>query len=269
MLEIFHYEFMQRAFVAGALIGLTAPLIGIFLVVRRYSLIADTLAHVSLLGIAIGLILNINPFVTAIIASVIASIVIEQLRSEKKLLTESVLSLFLSGALAMAVVLISITKGFNANLYNYLFGSISIVSANDIYIIIALASILIFAVLYFFKDLFLLSFDSELAIVNKVPVKFINLFLAILAALQVSISIRAVGVLLIGALMVIPVITSFQFGLGFKKTLILSIIFSEVSIFFGLYISYYFDLASGGTIVMLNLLFFVISLLFNKFKVRI
>ncbi len=269
MLEIFHYEFMQRSFIAGALIGLTAPLIGIFLVVRRYSLIADTLAHVSLLGIAIGLILNVNPFITAIIASVIASVVIEKLGSEKKLFTESILSLFLSGALAMAVVLISITKGFNANLYNYLFGSISIVSRNDIYIIATLASILIFAVLYYFKDLFLLSFDQELAIVNKIPVKFLNLFLAILAALQVSISIRAVGVLLIGALMVIPVITSFQFGMGFKKTLILSIIFSEVSIFVGLYVSYYFDLASGGTIVMLNLVFFLASLLINKFKIRI
>ena len=100
-----------------------------------------------------------------------------------------------------------------------------------------------------------MSFDMELAIVNKVPVKFLNLLLAVLAALQVSISIRAVGVLLIGALMVIPVITAFQFGLGFKKTLILAIIFSEISIFAGLYISYYFDLASGGTIVMLNLLF--------------
>ncbi len=269
MLEIFHYEFMQRAFLAGALIGLTAPLIGIFLVVRRYSMLADTLAHVSLFGIAIGLVLNVNPFLTAIVASVLGSIFIENLRSEKKLLTESVLSLFLSGALAMAVVLISITNGFNANLYNYLFGSIAIVSTYDIYVIGALAVVLIFSVLYFFKDLFLLSFDSELAIVNKVPVKFINLSLAILAALQVSISIRAVGVLLIGALMVIPVITSFQFGMGFKKTLILAIIFSEISIFAGLYLSYYFDLASGGTIVMLNLLFFVISLLFNKFKVRI
>lgn len=269
MLEIFQYEFMQRAFVAGALIGLTAPLIGIFLVVRRYSLIADTLAHVSLLGIAIGLVFNINPFLTAIIASVLSSILIEKLRSEKKLLTESVLSLFLSGALAMAVVLISITNGFNANLYNYLFGSISIVSTNDIYIIVALAVVLIFSVLYYFKDLFLLCFDGELAIVNKVPVTFLNLLLAILAALQVSISIRAVGVLLIGALMVIPVITSFQFGLGFKKTLILSIIFSEISIFVGLYCSYYLDLASGGTIVMLNLLFFLMSLIFNKFKIRL
>src|SRR6267154_3567217 len=135
MLDLFHYSFIVRGFEAGIIIGLIAPVIGIFLVLRRYSLIADTLSHVSLAGVAIGLLLKINPLITAVGAAVFSSIVIERLRISKRVYGESALSIFLSGSLALAIVLISLSHGFSTNLFSYLFGSILTVKQSDIYLI--------------------------------------------------------------------------------------------------------------------------------------
>src|SRR5258708_10934913 len=138
MLNLFQYEFVTRGLIAGILIALIAPLIGIFLVLRRYSLIADTLSHVSLAGIALGFLLNINPLITAIFATTLSSVAIENLRLSKKVYGESALAIFLSGSLALAVVLLGLTHGFNASLFNYLFGSITTVTKADIITIIIL-----------------------------------------------------------------------------------------------------------------------------------
>src|SRR3989338_6555832 len=153
MLDIFNYSFIVRGLEAGIIIAIIAPLIGIFLVLRRYSLIADTLAHVSLAGIAIGLLFGVNPIMMALIVSIVASLGIERLRTTKKLYGESALALFLSGSLALAVVILSLAKGFNANLFNYLFGSLVTVTLNDIYTILALAIIIFLAIYLFYKEL--------------------------------------------------------------------------------------------------------------------
>ncbi|MBI5798983.1 MAG: metal ABC transporter permease [Candidatus Yonathbacteria bacterium] len=264
MLEIFQYDFMVRALEAGIAIGIVAPLIGMFLVVRRYSLMADTLAHVSFAGVAIGLLAGINPVFSAIGLSVVAAFGIESLRSSNRIFGESVLALFLSGSLAVAVIILSIAKGFNTNLFSYLFGSISTVSTTDLRVTIALAIVVFLDVVFLYKELFFTSFDTELAEASGLPVKVINLTVVMLAAVAVAISIRIVGVLLIGALMVIPVIAAMQYGRGFRFTLVLSVIFSLVSVIAGLFASYYFDLASGGAIVMVALVIFVLSLILGK-----
>lgn len=264
MLEIFQYDFMIRAFEAGIAIGIVAPLIGMFLVVRRYSLMADTLAHVSFAGVAIGLLLKINPIFSAIGLSVIAGFGIESLRNSRRIFGESVLALFLSGSLAIAVIILSLSKGFNANLFSYLFGSISTVSTLDLVVIVSLAVIVFLDVVLLYKELFFTSFDGELAEASGLPVKMINLTMVTLAAVAVAISIRIVGVLLIGALMVIPVISAMQYGRGFRPTLILSVVFSLVSVVLGLFASYYYDLASGGAIVLVALIIFLLSLVLVK-----
>lgn len=264
MIEIFQYDFMVRAFEAGIAIGVVAPLIGMFLVVRRYSLMADTLAHVSLAGVAIGLLFKINPIISAVGLSLAASIGIEHLRNSRKIFGESVLALFLSGSLAVAVIILSLAKGFNANLFSYLFGSISTVSPFDLWVTIGLAVTVFLTVCLLYKELFFVSFDTELARANGLPVKRLNLVIVMLAAIAVSLSIRIVGVLLIGALMVIPVIAAMQYGKGFRTTLLLSVFFSLLSVLSGLFISYYLGLASGGTIVVVALAIFLISLLFAK-----
>ncbi len=264
MLEIFQFDFMIRAFTAGITIAVIAPLIGSFLIVRRYSLMADTLAHVSLLGISVGLITKVNPIGTAIIASVLGAIGIEKLRGGKKISGESALALFLSGSLAIATVVIGLAKGFSVNLFSFLFGSISTVSLIDLYLIIGLGIIVLATIILFYKELFLVSFDEDLAQANGVPAKALNFILVILAAITVSLSIRTIGVLLIGALTVIPVLAAFQYGRSFRQTILLSVIFSLISVISGLFLSFYFALPSGGIIVVVALVIFLLSLAVKK-----
>src|SRR5258708_2691778 len=183
MLDIFQYSFILRGFEAGIIIALIGSVIGVFLVLRRYSLIADTLSHVSLAGVAIGLLLKINPLITAIIAAVVSSIAIERLRISKRIFGESALAIFLSGSLALAIVLISLAHGFNVDLFNYLFGSIVTVKQSDVFIIAGLGIFVIAAIIAFYKELVYITVDEEAAKVSGIPTRFINILLIILANL--------------------------------------------------------------------------------------
>jgi zinc transport system permease protein len=259
MLQIFQYDFMIRALIAGLMIGVVAPIIGTFLVVRRFSLIADTLAHVSLVGIAIGLLLKIDPLITALITTLIASLGIERLRESKKIYEESILAIFLSGSLATAVVLISLARGLNANLFNYLFGSITTVTSLDLVIITLFGIFTVGTIMLIYKEFFFIAFDEELALAQGVRAKLLNILLVSLAAIAVSLSMRIVGILLTGALMIIPVLTTIQWTKSFKNTLGLSILFSLLAVTSGLFISFFANTASGGTIVVIALVLFVVS----------
>ncbi|MEI6238533.1 MAG: metal ABC transporter permease [bacterium] len=263
-LEIFKYDFIIRGLEAGIIVSLIAPLIGIFLVLRRYSLIADTLSHVSLAGIAIGLLLKINPVITALGATLFASFGIERLRISKKVYGESALALFLSGSLAIAVVLLSLAHGFNTNLFNYLFGSILTVTSSDVIMIAILAVVVIVILFAFYKELVAISFDEESAKVSGIPVKFINTVLIILSALTVSISIPIVGILLISALIVVPVVTALQLRVSFAKTILYAEIFSLFGVVAGIFASFYLNLSTGGTIVLIMLAVFAVVFLFNN-----
>jgi zinc transport system permease protein len=257
MLEnIFQYSFIVRGLEAGIIIAVIAPAIGIFLVLKRYSLIADTLAHVSLAGIALGLLLGINPVLTALGAAVVASLGIERLRTSRQVYGESALALFLSGSLALAVVILSLAHGFNANLFSYLFGSIVTVTATDVWIILVLALVVILMLLIFYKPLIYVTFDEEAAKVSGVPVRRVNTILIILAALTVALAIPIVGVLLIAALIVIPVVTALQLKKSFMATIIYAEIFSILSVIAGIVASFYLNLSTGGTIVLFMLSIF-------------
>src|SRR5258708_7527370 len=264
MLDFFQYGFIVRGLEIGVIIGAIAPLIGIFLVLRRYSLIADTLSHVSLAGVAVGLLLKVSPLITAIIAAVVSSLAIERLRLSKKVYGESALSIFLSGSLALAIVIISFAHGFSVDLFNYLFGSIATVKQIDVYIIAVLGVVVIALVLAFYKELIYITFDEESARVSGIPTKFINIVLIILAALTVSLSIPIVGVLLIAALIVIPVVTALQFKRSFKETILTAELISIFSVISGIFASFYLNLSPGGTIVLIALLIFVIVLSYKR-----
>ncbi len=264
MLEIFQYDFMIRAFLAGFIIAILAPFIGIFLVVRRYSLMADTLSHVSLVGIAVGILTGINPIIGALIASVIAAIGIDRLRGAKQLLGESVLALFLSGSLAIATVLLSLGGSYTANILSFLFGSITTVQAADVIIIASLSGVVLVLLLFFYRQLFAVSFDEELAEASGIASRVFSTLLVILAAMTVALSIRIVGVLLVGALMIIPVLSAIQFGRSFRQSIGLAILFSVFSVFVGLFLSFYVGLPSGGTIVLAALGIFLVSLVWTS-----
>lgn len=262
-MDIFQYDFVVRGLGAGLIIAFIAPLIGIFLVLRRYSLIADTLAHVSLVGVALGLFFGLNPIFTAIGTAMVASLGIEKLRNSKKVYGDSVLALFLSGSLALAIIILSLANGFNANLFSYLFGSIVTVTSVDVYTIFILAIIALIVVGIFYKEFLYTTFDDDSARVSGVPVNLINVILIVLSALTVALAIPIVGVLLISALMVIPVITALQFRKSFFKTIIYAEIFSVFSVVSGIIASYYLNLSTGGTIVLVMLSIFILTL-FSK-----
>lgn len=268
MESLFHYDFIIRALEAGLLIGAIAPLIGIFLVLRRYSLIADTLSHVSLAGVAIGLLTKINPLITAIAASTISSVIIDKLRTSKKIYGETALSIFLSGSLALAIILIGLAHGFNVDIFSYLFGSIVTVKNTDLYIISALSIVIIALLSVFFKELVYISFDEEAAQVSGIKVKTLNTFFIILAATMIAISIPIIGILLISALLVIPTVTALQYKKSFKATLLIAEIISIFSVMSGLIISFYLNLSPGGTIVLLMIAIFSLTLFYKNFSVN-
>ncbi|HSX24359.1 MAG TPA: metal ABC transporter permease [Candidatus Andersenbacteria bacterium] len=266
MLELLQYGFVVRGLLAGIIIAIIAPFIGIFLVLRRYSLIADTLSHVSFAGIAIGFLFGINPIVTAIIASVLSSVAIERLRLSKKIYGESALSIFLSGSLAIAIVLISLYHGFNTNLTNYLFGSIVTVQQSDLALIFLMSIIVIALLAGFYKELIYISFDEDAATVSGIPVRLINVILIVLAALVVALSIPIIGILLISALIVIPVLTALQFRRSFKYTLIIAEAVSVCSVIAGIIIAFYANLSTGGTIVIVALACFMVAFMLNFYR---
>lgn len=264
MIELFQHAFIVRGLLAGIIIAIIAPLIGLFLVLRRYSLIADTLAHVSLAGLAIGALFGWNPVLSALVVTLVSSLGIERLRTSKKVFGESALALFLSGSLALAVVLLSLAHGFNVNLLNYLFGSIVTVTSQDIFTIAILGAVVIVAVILFFKELVFTTFDEEAAKVGGVPVRFVNTLFILLAALTVSLAIPIIGVLLTAALIVIPVIAALQLKKSFVQTLLFSEVVSLISVVGGIILSYYLNIATGGTIVLLMLGFFVAFYFWNE-----
>ena len=266
MLEIFNYSFMIRAFLAGGLIGIIAPVIGTFLVAKRYSLMADSLAHVSLAGVALGLLLGIYPVYSAIAVSILTAVVIEKLRTKRGVSGEVALAMFLSGGLAVAIVLLGLGKGFNVDLFSYLFGSITTVKAIDLWVIGILGAVVLTTIFAFYKEFVYLSFDEEAAQVSGVPTATLNIVLMVLTAITVSVAMRVVGVLLIGALMVIPVVTSMQLRQSFQKTIFFAVLFSLVSVAGGLFLSYYLNLASGGAIVVLSLGIFLTTSLLSKVR---
>jgi zinc transport system permease protein len=253
MPEILQYDFMRRALLAGVLIGIVAPLIGVFIVLRRLSLIADTLAHVALAGIAASLLVRVHPFAGALVAVLLGAAGIERLRVSGRLFGEAALAVFLSGGVALAVVLISLAGGFNVDLFSVLFGAITLVQPADLWAILVLGLVVLSAIAVFYKELFAITFDEEAARVQGVPVELLNLLLTTLVALTVVVAMRVVGVLLTSALITIPAVTALRLSHNFRQTLGVAVLCSLASVLVGMVVSFYFDIAAGGAIVLVAL----------------
>lgn len=257
------YEFMQRAFLAGTLLAIAAPIIGIFMVVRRYSAISDTLSHVALVGVAFGLISGQSPLLVSILVASLAGVLIEIVRENKRIYGESVLVLVMSASLALVSILLSFRGGFGVSLSSFLFGSISTVSSSDIWAAGGILALVLGSVFWLYKPMLKTVFDENLAKISGTNTVFIRLWLVFLASLVVSSGIQIVGGLLVSSLVVIPVITALQYSLGFKNSLFLSVVFSVLSVWLGLILAYYQNLPSGGSIVVVSISFFVLSFLAN------
>lgn len=271
---LLHYEFLQNAFLTGVMIGIIAPLLGVYIVVRRLSLIADALSHVTLAGIAASLLLEkklmimngLNPIYMGMGFSVMGSLFIEKLRTVYKHYQELAIPIILSGGIGLSVIFISLADGFNTDLFSYLFGSVSAVSRMDLWIILFISIAVITLILVLYKELFLLSFDEEYAKVSGISAGSIHFIFIIMVALVIAASMRIIGILLVSSLMTLPVAASIRIAKGFKQTLLLSVIFGEISVIGGLVLSFYMDLAPGGTIVMISVLILILTILIKKIR---
>lgn len=266
MLEILQYDFMQRALLSGILIGMISPVIGTFLVLRRLSFIGDTLSHSALAGVAAGILLGGYPVLGGIIFAVLAALGIEQLRKAYKHYQELSMPIMMSTGIGLAVVLISISNGFTVDLFTYLFGSVIAVTKTDIITISLIAFLIILTVYLLYKELLFLSFDEEGARLSGLPYQSINLIFTILVALTIASSMRIVGILLVSSMITIPVAASLQVANSFKQTLFFSVLFAELSIISGIFTAYYFDLASGGTIVLISVTILLSTILFKRYR---
>jgi zinc transport system permease protein len=242
--EFLEYGFMQRAFAVGILIP------------RRLSLIADTLAHVALAGVALGLLLGLSPVLGALVVTVGGAIGIERLRSRGALHGDASLAVFLSGGFAVAVVLISLARGFNADLFAVLFGSILTVSPLDVAVVGTLGVAVAVTLFVFYRQLLAITLNEDLARTAGVPVAALNLMLTMLTAITTVVSMRMVGVLLVSAMIVIPTLTGFTIGRSFRQATGVAIAAAVLAVIIGLIAAYYLRLAAGGAVVLTALLIF-------------
>jgi zinc transport system permease protein len=253
-MSLLAFDFMQRALVAALLVGLSAPSVGVFLVQRRLALMGDGIGHVALTGVALGFLLGTAPVLTAVVVATAGAVVIELVRQSGRANGDVALARMFYGGIAGGVVLIGLAPGgTNANVLAYLFGSLTSVSPADLVVISVLSAVLLLTMLAFGRELFAVSHDEEFARVAGLPVRALNLLLAVLAAVTVTVAMRVVGLLLVSALMVVPIATAQQLVRGFRATVLVGLGVGVTSSVGGVVGSYYADTAPGATIVVLAL----------------
>ena len=264
MPEILQYDFMVRALVAGLLVAAVMPVLGSFLVARRYSLIADSLAHSSLAGVGLGLLLGASPILVAVPVTAVGAIFLEWLRQKQRISGEVGLAILMSGGLALAVVLANLAHGADSNFDAYLFGSITTTSLSDIITLAIVGAIILIVVAINYRALLHAAFDEDSAFVAGYRVSWLSYMLAVMAAIMVVLSLRIVGGLLISALLVIPVVAASQLASSFLQTIILGIITALAAVVIGLIAAFYLGIAAGGAIVLAALFLLIIAMLFRR-----
>lgn len=258
-MDIFTYEFMQRAFMAGLIVALMCPLIGTFIVIKRQSLLSEGLGHVAFAGVTGASLLSIYPPLGAAILTVLTAIGIELVRHRQNQYTDMILALFFYTGLALAVIFATMTKMPSTGLLNFLFGSILTVTDTDIMTIAGVAVVVALTVYFMYSKLLFTAFDEQIAVTAGIAVGRINMLFAILTALVVVMGMTIVGILLIGALMIVPVAAAHLWRRGFGQTLIISEIYSLASVSLGLLGAFEYDLAPGGTIVLVAILGYALT----------
>ncbi len=263
MFELFQYEFMRNAFIVGILISLIIPCIGVVVVLKRLSMIGDTLSHISLAGVAAGLVTGINPVAGAVTFSILAAFGIEKIRKLFSQYTEVSLAVMMAAGVGIAGILSGFIKN-SSSFTSFLFGSIVAVSKFELVIVLFLSIIVLLTFILLFRELFYITFDEESAKLAGIRVNEINFIFMLLTAATISISARTVGALVISSLMVVPVATAIQIARSYKQTVLYSIIFALISTISGLYISFYADFKPGATIVLVGVILLLIVMLIKK-----
>ncbi len=263
-ITIFQYSFIQRAIITGIFVALLCSILGLFLVLRRLSLIGDGLAHISFGGVALGLFLGVFPIYIAIPTVIIGALIILALIDKIKIYGDAAIGIIASVGIASGVILASISHGFNLDLLSYLFGNILAISIGEMYLSIALSIIVLVIISLFYYDLFSITFNEEYAKVAGVRVRVINTMLVVLTAITVVLSIRVVGIMLISAFIVLPPVIALQLAKGFKSAIIVSAITSVIAVILGILVSFILNIPTGAMIVIVNFIFLLLAIGYKK-----
>ena len=261
-MSILQYGFMQRAFLVGILLAVITPCIGITIVLKRMSMIGDALSHSSLAGVVLGLILGVNPVAGAVVMCIVAALGIEAIRKKIPRYSEVAISIVMSAGIGLAGVLSGFVEN-GASLNSFLFGSIVSISEGELALVVVISVLVLAAVLFFYRELFYIGFDENAARVSGVPVRQINFMFTILTALTVSVASRTVGALIVSSMLVVPIACGMQMGKSYKNTLIGAICVAVFTTIAGLVLSYYVGIKPGGTIVLLEVVIFLILVVFK------
>lgn len=266
--EALQYAFIQRAIIAGCFMALGCSFLGVFLVLRRFSLIGDGLAHVSFATVALALLLQAQPMIVSIPLVGLASLLILKLNEKAHVYGDAAIGLVSSFGIAIGVIIASTAGGFNVDLFSYLFGNILSVSGLEVWITIIISSLVAFVTGLFYHDLFAITFDEEYAQVSGIKVRLVNRILILLTSFIVVLGIKIVGTMLVSSLIILPAISALQITKSFRATIALAGVFAIISVIIGVFASYVMNLPSGATIVMVNFIFFIGAFLFHKMQRR-
>ncbi|MDR0311964.1 MAG: metal ABC transporter permease [Treponema sp.] len=275
--RMFSYAFLVRAVVVGALVSICAALLGVSLVLKRYSMIGDGLSHVGFGSLALATALNAAPLTVAIPVVVAAAFLLLRLSENSKIKGDAAIALISTGSLAVGVIIISQTTGMNTDVCNYLFGSILAMSKTDVYLSVALSIIVLVLFILFYNKLFAITFDETFAKTTGIKSDLYNMLIAFLTALTIVLGMRMMGALLISSLIIFPALSSMRILKKFKSVTVCSAVISILCFFIGVVISYLYATPTGASVVLINLIIFALfwfidflrnSSIINRYRVR-
>ncbi len=260
------YQFVQNAYLAGAFIAMPCAMLGLILVLRKLSLIGDGLSHVSFGAIALGLFMGLWPLYVAIPIVIIAAYFIWQLSEKTKLYGDAAIGIVSAVGIAGGVILASLSKGFNIDLFSYLFGNILAISRQEIYLSIGLSILVSLIIIWFYQDLFATTFDEDYAKASGIKTKRLNFILMTLTGITVVLAIKVVGIMLVSALLIIPASAALQISKSFKRAMISSIAVALLAVLIGISASLYLDWPAGATIIITSFIIFIGLFLISRLK---
>ena len=262
--DILSFGFMQNAIISGIAISLVCSTVGLFLVLRKYSLFGDALAHSAFGGVALGLFLGVYPLWAAYVVSILSALALTKIRQKFDISGDAIIAILLSSGIAIGIVLISLSGGFSIDIFSFLFGSILLVSTENVIMVLGLCAAIFIILITGYRKFMYITFSEEQAQVSGIPVQKLNYLLIAIAGITVVTSMQLVGVLLVSALFVIPNVTAMMFKRSFKQTVILSMSFSVFSTVAGIIISYPLDIAPSGMVVLIAIMLFIGSLIIKS-----
>jgi zinc transport system permease protein len=264
LIDLLGYQFFQNALLGGVIAAIACGLVGLFLILKKEAMIGDGLSHTAFGGVAIGLLLGINPLVTALGVSVLAVFAISYMRQKKIATSDSAVAIMLALGFSTGLIVISIAGGFNVELFSYLFGSILTIDLMDLALISLLGVAVLGFIGFFRRELLSMVFDEDDSRIMGIPTKKLSIMFDLLVAVTIVLSIKVIGTILVVALLVIPGLCALKLNLSFKKTILGAVGFSIISTTMGIMLSAIFDLATAGVIVFVLVLFFLLTLLYKK-----